>query len=949
MKNDRKQDNPFKYNQNNNRENSVKNEGNSFENLDPNTLEPHIFKQKIDEIFENPHKNIIENLSKTNSNQYNTYHSHKEISKNNKNKEIYQKEPISLQHFTDDDFKGYSKIDLMQKIVELKEEETLKPKPENDNPIIISKLKPNQFGYNSMKEISPKTKDFYLIPSSLQNITSSKNTHPNILLQKAPKNMISPTNDDSLQNLLFSEEKIQDENLKETLMENEAENPKEKNDDKIPPIFETSNLKKYNYDSYNEISKNLYEKNHLYKNNNSLQNLNIPNKMISESAKKPNFLTENKKIQDNDNYSTKNEQRSLPKNAKIKSYYNLDKYKSYLNEMTYKNPSLQQIQEKSKDDPNKVDYKTKFTQLKNDLEALSSKINQSPNKEKNNSQQQNTNQNFEKEEEENKSLEIDFHKVVVPSLEKFDRVEKVESSVKSENSNPEDKTHQKVKTRTEKNINSVSASNKTQDDNNGKYLMKDLSMESEPLNLNKKSKNSEFRKTFSLREQSKDQNNPKNLDSKLKKEDINEFEKQKQENEKLIFVHNTIEIILNQIDYEKINLEKQAHYYQDPKNLNSYKQISENLLSNDYEKTNLEKQILETNPIKIANCEPEEEKNTEQEKIIKNDTKSSKKTNTEKKEEVQQFSIKNCLIPDIISRINSSKIITKTSLENDVKKNYSLSFEKEFDYIDVKELKEKWIQKIKKENIEMSTTQKNNVDKINKDIIANNDMKMKNFNSMDLQKKEQIENASIPSFKNLSESDPKSKTLFDKEELLTIFNSPAPIIEIKEQDHQQQIQNTTPKINNDLKNIKDLYEENQKNIKISKNNNNSKDNRGEANSLRGFESFEYKSNDCLRSFSLKTLDYDHVKMGESKSSFFQKNKGDQKNLDKSINRNDPNENKNEETNKDSEKSSLTGVKNSEMSKEVNNFNLQNESIHIQNESGNNKFRHLLLNFQVFFF
>ena len=86
----------------------------------------------------------------------------------------------------------------------------------------------------------------------------------------------------------------------------------------------------------------------------------------------------------------------------------------------------------------------------------------------------------------------------------------------------------------------------------------------------------------------------------------------------------------------------------------------------------------------------------------------------------------------------------------------------------------------------------------------------------------------------------------------------------------------TSKTDNDLKNIKDLYEENKQNLKNLENNGNNHEKKGEVKSLRNCDSFDNKSNDVYRSMSLRTIENDQSKISkrsiEPKLSYFQKTK-----------------------------------------------------------------------------
>ena len=609
----------------------------------------------------------------------------------------------------------------------------------------------------------------------------------------------------------------------------------------------------------------------------------------------------------------KKSQTGLPpkntKNENIKSFLDLKKYQSFLQEVTNKNSSMQNLEAQYSSQKNeKEDYKQKFANLKNELHVLSKKINNNNNPNP---------LNFEShqiEENVSKSENREEDDIFIPSLKNFDQNSEDKEKLQEETQKSKSDIHSKINEDAKGSVHSMNFDNRRREEQephrNLKYSGKTVNKLSEYGH--KIEKENKYMKTFSLQASAflRNLHHEKEEDRKNSKfrEQINDFERNKQEKEKLFIVHGLIESFLNLIDYDK-NIEQepknsnQDFFYQNENNNNNLiEKKQNNLITSSRNMTSEEKpisqkeetkneleQISEANVNQISS-EVEIQQESEV-KIVENreepEVEEQKKENSLSEVEIHQKSPKNIENPEVnsnnnrnykmsrspemLSRINSSKQITKTSLEFELKKNYSLSLDKDFDNIDIKDMKEEWLrEKTLPKKIITETEERKEIspEKMQKEAANPNFLtkQLQDFKSLNFQKEDETESNLIHSLNYFTQNENKDQ----KQDLKKILPTNYSESENKEQ------QIPTSKTDNDLKNIKDLYEENKQNLKNLENNGNNHEKKGEVKSLRNCDSFDNKSNDVYRSMSLRTIENDQSKISkrsiEPKLSYFQKTK-----------------------------------------------------------------------------
>jgi len=747
-------------------------------------------------------------------------------------------------------------------------------------PIDHNFLSPDSENLNSFSEKLVETGSFLKIKSDNQKENPFKSNQHIENNEKSVKSKNSEKEDNF--DLQMNNNENQDPNFnqifpdnqemihsKEIILEEEKIiSQKQIEENKINELLEAEGFKKkslkspkklQNYGSMLDVGQKP-KKEYLMKDPNNLRNLDLlfndykhidPKKIIPLENPIKKSKTEALELSEKKNEAQKN----FIKNENIKSFYDFNRYESFLNEVTNKNSSMQNLPPDSTKKPSsKEDFKLKFSHLKNELETLSQKINivVVPPPQENQEKEENSEENQD-------DLLIASLKNLEEDNEKPKSYEKIYQSNQDLNKKQKSNNDRDMREPTQRD-------NKGHENENMKYSLRDLNMRSK--------EKEKYEKTFSLQESSflKNMNHEREEKSKFQA-DIHEFERNKQENEKLFIVHGLIESFLNVIDYDKNILTetlKVVDFMDESKKVEKTQSIKDEKIYETEEKIEIKLEENEKEDLKKENSfidvHQASPKNVENQDITPNNIQSGLKMNRP---------------PDILSRINSSKLITKTSLEFELKKNYSLSLEKDFDHIDIKDLKEDWLKQKNKppkiiinevrpnpENLK-SEQRLNVLENETKDLSFKK--KLSDFKSLNFQKEDETESNLIHSLKNFTQNEPEGNIL-EKKVLEKIFPT-----NYLEYENKEAPEKPTSKTDNDLKNIKDLYEENQKNLENLNNDKNDHEKKGEVKSLRNCDSFDYKSNEIFRSFSLRTIDNnDQSKISkrsiEPKVSYFQKTK-----------------------------------------------------------------------------
>lgn len=529
--------------------------------------------------------------------------------------------------------------------------------------------------------------------------------------------------------------------------------------------------------------------------------------------------------------------RSPIKNEKIKTLYNFEKYRNYVEEIAEgkENSSLKFLPDTSQTNATKDDYKKKFLQLKEQLDVISNKINSvPPQKEEDEEVKENPPQS-EKESE-----------IKIRSLQNIDRKSNDISQDREENHSfvhlVNEKENNKTKNSTENSVKKndsgfLAQSVQSLMSKNDQRQKETFMIGSERAKNQKRE--SSFAKAFSLNDsnlrtlETQFQNNGKKID--IKKE-IENFERKKESNEKLLFVHDIIENILNEINYAKIpnNMVENEVYYEknqieESKNqsfqkdfLPHHSEINESLNLN-------EKSLTEVNhplPKKDLSTSPNE---------------SNLKPN----------------YLEILSKINSSKNFHQSILkEKEVIKANSQLFPMEYKKIDLEELKANWNKRLMPAEKKIEGPKPISFQNQYLSFKKNDENPPSKTFSAQIPHTETDLQLAIHSLKNLTEKGGTEQNPL--KENTSLKNEPE----------------NSDRGENDLKNVKELIEENEQNFRISNKSNKAHDYKSENNSVQNFRSEINNPNDILRSFSLKGLDNDPMKNSkigiESKISFFQK-------------------------------------------------------------------------------
>ena len=449
--------------------------------------------------------------------------------------------------------------------------------------------KENPFKQNKAEDHQESSKDSRIIDryeDPFENqIETNENHDPNINEQESNMNDTHNNHnhvDEKKNELLYSDINENQPNVSSTI---NIEKPVDIN--KEPPVINETykNFIKNNKRHSQEFSNKKKKNNDIFKIPNSLQHLPDvqfhkaytyvePKKIYEKQIQKEAIFQENPaNIKDlsklNDNPKS---QKPLNKNENIKSFYDFKKYKSFLDEVQTKNiVSLQNLPQTNDNNIKKEDFKLKFSQLKNDLEAISQKINYeepNPNIEnvENHTNHDGSENNHDIENMANHTNQDaseknhDVSDIRINSLENLEATERFSEKFIESNQ----KFNKEKDMKNKQAPHSLVLPKFQEKITNTKYALRTLNtIVTDSMNL--KTHASKFMKGFSLREDNLKSFNPANFElenkileeskvneeSKIKVND--EFERNSHENEKLFIVHRLIESMLNLIDYDKID------------------------------------------------------------------------------------------------------------------------------------------------------------------------------------------------------------------------------------------------------------------------------------------------------------------------------------------------------------------------------------------------------------